>query len=332
MIGPSSCPIWNSPATIKSENIDYTYFDSLRAGGLYRIGSLAEALLEKLSLPQRACLTTWLLNQRNLGERCPTISSKLIEEVKSFRSLSTTERIERALLFFEKRIRVGGEITTPLSGDFDSQDGNAIDLGVLTECTSKSELLSLLALIMEMGYLRDRRLEPSSLGRFTPTAKGWLRIEELVNKRPDASQVFVAMWFNQVTDDAYKLGIKPAIEELGYKPVRIDGKEHINKIDDEIIAEIRRSKFLVADFTCEKEKARGGVYFEAGYAMALPIPVIWTCHKDSIGDVHFDTRQYNHIVWEAPQDLCRMLKARISVVIGENLASSPHEHSDTRDK
>jgi hypothetical protein len=55
---------------------------------------------------------------------------------------------------------------------------------------------------------------------------------------------------------------------------------HNNKIDDEIVAEIRRSKFLLADFTCEKEKVRGGVYFEAGFGMRLGIPVIWTVAKD----------------------------------------------------
>lgn len=114
-----------------------------------------------------------------------------------------------------------------------------------------------------------------------------------------------------------KNGIEPAIRESGYRAVRIDKKEHVNKIDDEIIAEIRRSKFLVADFTCEKEKIRGGVYFEAGYAMASPIPVIWTCSNSSINDLHFDTRQYNHIVWDTPQTLRRLLKARIGAVIGD---------------
>jgi hypothetical protein len=314
------CPIWNSPATIKAEDIDYTYYDSPRAGGLYRIGHLAAELLQKVDLPQRACLTTWLLNQRQSGEKHPTITADLVRDLKSLHALSTTERIERALLFFEKRIRVGGEISTPLDENFDAHDGNAIDLAVLTECTSKRELLALLTLISEMGYLRDRRQDPSILCRFTPTAKGWLKIEELLSRRADTSQAFVAMWFNKVTDEAYKSGIAPAIKDLGYRPIRIDGKEHVNKIDDEIIAEIRRSRFLVADFTCEKNKVRGGVYFEAGYAMALPIPVIWTCHRESMDDVHFDTRQYNHIVWETPFDLYRMLKARIGAVIGERPA------------
>ncbi len=82
------------------------------------------------------------------------------------------------------------------------------------------------------------------------------------------------MWFYDVTHAAYNDGIEHAIRDSGYRALRIDKKEHNNKIDDEIIAEIRRAKFLVADFTCENEKVRGGVYFEAGFAMGLRIPVI----------------------------------------------------------
>ena len=59
------------------------------------------------------------------------------------------------------------------------------------------------------------------------------------------------MWFNTSMNDAYEEGIALAIEDAGYKPVRIDRKDHNNKIDDEIIAEIRRSRFLVADFTAD---------------------------------------------------------------------------------
>ena len=65
------------------------------------------------------------------------------------------------------------------------------------------------------------------------------------------------------------------IEDAGYEAVRIDEKEHTNKIDDEIIAEIRRSRFVVADFTQGKDGARGGVYYEAGFAHGLGIEVIF---------------------------------------------------------
>jgi hypothetical protein len=315
----TACPIWNTPADESSRDIDNTYYNSPRAGGRYGISDMARALLQKddVTLSQRACLTTWLHNQRDVGTTWPFITAKFLRSLSSLRPLTTTERIEHTLLYFNARIRVGGEIVTPFGDVFDDQDTDAIHLAVLTESVSKKELLSLLHLLLEMNYLKDRRKPHSNLFQFTPTAVGWLKIEELVRRLPDTSQAFVAMWFSPSTDAAYEHGIKRAIEDLGYRPRRIDKKEHNNKIDDEIIAEIRRSKFLVADFTCEKEKVRGGVYFEAGFAMALPIPVIWTCSKDSFGDVHFDTRQYNHIVWDSPEDLREKLKVRIGAVIGE---------------
>ena len=83
--------------------------------------------------------------------------------------------------------------------------------------------------------------------------------------------------------------------------------EHNEKIDDKIIAEIRKSGILVADLTENNQ----GVYFEAGLAMGLGIPVIWTCRKDNFESIHFDTRQYNYIVWENPGELKEKLKNRI---------------------
>lgn len=99
--------------------------------------------------------------------------------------------------------------------------------------------------------------------------------------------------------------------------MRIDRKLDVVKIDDEIIAEIRRSRFLVADFTHEKAGARGGVYFEAGFAFGLGIPVIYTCREDAIDKIHFDTRQYHHTAWKDSADLRDKLEKRILAVIGE---------------
>jgi nucleoside 2-deoxyribosyltransferase len=137
---------------------------------------------------------------------------------------------------------------------------------------------------------------------------------KLVQK--ETSQGFVAMWFNPKTEAAYLNGIAPALMQTGYKAMRIDKKDHNNKIDDEIVGEIRQSRFLVADFTCEPKSVRGGVYFEAGFALGLGIPVIWTCNKNSMDDLHLDTRQYAHIVWQEPADLQEQLKNRIRATIG----------------
>jgi nucleoside 2-deoxyribosyltransferase len=70
---------------------------------------------------------------------------------------------------------------------------------------------------------------------------------------------------------------------------------------------------VVADFTGQ----RGGVYYEAGYAAGRGIPVVWSCRKDQIKDLHFDIRQYNCIDWETPAELARRLESRITAVIGD---------------
>ena len=131
-------------------------------------------------------------------------------------------------------------------------------------------------------------------------------------------------------DDVYNNGIEPAIRDAGYHPVRIDRKPDVNKIDDEIIAEIRRSRFLVADFTHGEGGARGGVYFEAGFAFGLNIPVIYMCRDDAIDQIHFDTRQYYHITWSRSEleKLREDLKNRILALIGEG----PSETVPLRDQ
>lgn len=143
--------------------------------------------------------------------------------------------------------------------------------------------------------------------------KGWEKIDKLKRKPAgNTKQVFVAMWFDSTTKDYYDNGFVKAIEDGNkYKALRVDKLEHNNKICDQIIAEIKRSKFLVADFSGE----RGGVYFEAGYAHGIGIPVIWTVHENWKDKLHFDTRQYNHIIYNDADELYKKLKARIQATI-----------------
>jgi nucleoside 2-deoxyribosyltransferase len=145
------------------------------------------------------------------------------------------------------------------------------------------------------------------------TAKGLNRAADLQRGLfgPLNKQVFVAMSFDSSLDGAWADGLKLGIEDCGYEALRVDRKQHNEKICDVIIAEIRKSKFLVADFTLH----RNGVYFEAGMMMGLGRPVIFTCRKDELDEAHFDTRQYNHIEWETPVELRQKLKSRIQATI-----------------
>jgi nucleoside 2-deoxyribosyltransferase len=162
-------------------------------------------------------------------------------------------------------------------------------------------------------YLESEKLierQKNTEWRVTPA--GHIRADELRAKRAASTQGFVAMWFHEDLVPVYENGFGPAIRAAGYQPMIINKKEHSNKIDDEIIAEIRRSAFLVGDFTGH----RGGVYFEAGYAMGRGLPVFWTCRKDNLKDLHFDVRQYNCIDWIGPDDLRPRLQQRIEALLG----------------
>jgi nucleoside 2-deoxyribosyltransferase len=139
--------------------------------------------------------------------------------------------------------------------------------------------------------------------------------------------------------NVYENAIKSAIEyvEEGqsgprFKAQKIDQKEHTNDINDEIISEIRRSRFMVCDLT----GYRGGVYWEAGFAYGLGLEVIYTCREDWIKPqteklhlqdgtsrdvkqegIHFDLEHRNRIEWKEDDlpDFKDRLNKRIRAVI-----------------
>ena len=118
------------------------------------------------------------------------------------------------------------------------------------------------------------------------------------------------MRFDPTTDGWWKAGFEPALRKSGYIPLRIDLVDHNDPIVDRILAEIRKSAIVVADLSHQ----RGGIYFEAGFAMGLSTPVVWTCKEDAVQELHFDVRGYNFIVWRDEADLVTRLSARVEAL------------------
>jgi hypothetical protein len=153
-----------------------------------------------------------------------------------------------------------------------------------------------------------------STDKYQVTVDGYERIEQLeADSYKSTRNAFVAMWFDKSRDLIYNEAIEPAIREAGYRAVRIDKTEHVNRIDDEIIARLRQSRFLVADFTAQ----RAGVYYEAGFMHGLGRNVIWMIEKSELTNVHFDVRQYNFIDYDTPADAKSRLYYRIMAVEGK---------------
>ena len=316
----TTCPIWGTEyeaeGTYDPERETYEVTDSERAFTGYKIRKLLlDRFVKKMSDSKKAQLTTWLIDQLNRGNDQPEITHGVLLEIERKRPLPIHVRADRLLklISIATRSEQLGEFVgfsqSRCAGLAWSESTVQSDIGYLLNYLEKKDWL-------ERDPLSSRVGVPTS---FRVSVEGHTRVDELQREenQPDSSQAFVAMWFDESMNEAFEHGVRPAIDESGYNPLRIDRKEHINKIDDEIIAEIRRSRFLVADFTHGDDGARGGVYYEAGFARGLNIPVIPTCREDAMETLHFDTEHYNHIVWTTPAELRVKLKNRILAVIGE---------------
>ena len=308
-----SCPIWgpkNKATVTQNALVEISKVDSDRAGGKYEITEEGQRRVRALGDLEKARLTTWLVDQRTQGIETPVVTEEIVEYARDRRPLHVYERAERLLQFIAKQSDgVGYDVHIRFFNP-----GSVTAALAWSESTNWGEVDYFFDYLKEIGLLSGRGVNGGFLAKVT--VEGHTRIAEQATN-VDSSQAFVAMWFHNSMTKAYDDGFRPAIEQARYNPLRIDRKEHINKIDDEIIAEIRRSRFLVADFTQGSDGARGGVYYEAGFAHALGLPVIFTCHKRALNDLHFDTDHYNHIVWTDENGLREKLKNRILAVIGE---------------
>ena len=302
-----TCPIWGTDFQAKVSTISNPFrVISDRAGGAYQIDKDAIPAIGELQYPAKASLTTWLVDRRLQGDIEPRITRETIEYIKLKTLLSVNDRANRFLQFFVESIdSVAENINEYVATD---------DAYAWSESMNWGEIRYFLSYLEEMGWIRGRMLNRGFYG--TITVAGYSQVEEQ-RTNLDSSQGFVAMWFHESMNEVYDNGIRPGIVAAGYSPLIINRKLDVNKIDDEIIGEIRRSRFLVADFTHGEDGARGGVYFEAGFAQGLGIPVIYSCRYDMIDKLHFDTRQYAHIVWKDSEELRRELRNRIIARIGE---------------
>jgi len=167
------------------------------------------------------------------------------------------------------------------------------------------EMRSLVSTLQMEGHLTgDPDVETYDL---SVTLGGWRRVEEMSKTGARSDQAFVAMWADESMQAIWRDGIRHALVETGYKPLCENWSEHSGKIDDKIIADIRQSGLLVVDLTGH----RNSVYFEAGFAFGLGMPIIYTC-KDCEGEeTGFDIRQYKQIRWKDPADLNEKLVNRI---------------------
>jgi nucleoside 2-deoxyribosyltransferase len=144
------------------------------------------------------------------------------------------------------------------------------------------------------------------------TFEGLSKVIELYENGAQSDRCFIAMSFS-TNQNERRNAIKRAITNAGYIPILID-EQHIESdvtINDALISEIRKAKFVAADFTEHKH----GVYFEAGFALGLKKPVIYLCEGKDFKNTHFDTNHYPHIIYNDWNELENSLRTRIEAWI-----------------
>ena len=252
---------------------------------------------------QQVRISAWIRQQNTMGV-VPLITLDTLRRVRRIPIPNLRDRANLLLIALAKkhpRFNDGFVIST-LCDDLMVQ--------AITYSADERELNDLFAVLQNYdGFveLRATGSPPHSL-----TVKGLLVADQLQTINAPSSQGFVAMSFDPGLFAAWTNGFEPAIRAAGYAPLRIDAKEYLGGISDEIMAEIRRSRFVISDYTQQKN----GVYFEAGFALGLGLTVIPTCRTDEIDQLHFDIRHLNTLPWTKPEDLAVKLSQRIRGVIG----------------
>ncbi len=185
---------------------------------------------------------------------------------------------------------------------------------VLFWCEDIKEFNMLLSKAVELNHLK-LKFDGMSVKEYIITYDGKEFIENL-GLDNNSNKIFMAFHFTEEMKKEFESTIKRAVidsSEGKLEAVRVSSSatDHDAKIDDELIGMIKSSKAVIADFTGN----RTAVYYEAGFAMGLGIPVIWTCKKDDVDKLSFDTRQYPHIIWENEDDLYNQVVNRLKAKI-----------------
>lgn len=300
-----SCPVCQSSSDEISTDKDGEYVDCPQCGR-YFISSDALVKLKhsKPTKQQVANLSGWLSENSEVA-----IDSRNLDNLLTLKTPTVSERAEKLIVAIEKESSfIGHDVSIPYEND------NNHWLSI-SWSQNKGELKYLIEkyLMQERKWVLDTNNAVfGATVQLTPS--GYAYLDQLRQGRGEGIQGFCAMWFNESVTPLWTEAISPAIAGAGYRPIRIDEVNHNNRIDDEILAQIRRSRFVVADFTGD----RGGVYFEAGFALGLGIQVIWTVRDEDLKGVHFDNRQYNFLQWSLSDlpSFKKALQSRIEATLG----------------
>ena len=149
------CPIWGTPASKEPpyNNRSVEIIDSPRAGGWYSISLEAITRLPQIDDRVKARLTTWLVDQRRLGVKCPEIYMKTITIAEQQKGLPVHERANRLLQYIgDQTVEIGGRFS------FTVPDMSNTAAAAWSESIKQEEVETLLEYLDEQGWIKSKKM------------------------------------------------------------------------------------------------------------------------------------------------------------------------------
>jgi len=299
------CNLKNQNASLKGDSGEKITYKCARCGK-FTITHKAELLAKKKKIGSK--ISGWIRNLHEMNLDIPEITADNITEIEQ--SIPEYNPSDKQYLFLSnivRKSRYPGDCVS-LSAELDYP---------LAWASAPEEILFYIRFLIERGLLirishHDTSVSGNKSISVAATVHGWEYLEQYEQRAIELSQAFVAMSFSEAMKKVWDTAIKPAVNEAGYKACLVDSEKYGDKVNAKIISEIRNSLFVIAEVSEHKHV----IYFEAGYAIGRNLPVIWCVRKKDLGNVHFDTRQNNHVVWETVEDLKEKLYDIICAVVG----------------
>ena len=250
-------------------------------------------------------VSSWIYEQNNEFNNVPEIDEEKFIAVLDMPAKKIKEKFDLLMNYLAK---------------IPSKETNIDHIKVACWMKDDEELGALLTKTIDMEYVNGVGVEKSLAGTYIIfinnaqlTFDGLAYVESLDEPNINSKQVFAAFYFSEEIKEIFDTQVRKAVEECGLTYARVSSSTtaHDTTINDEIIAMIKSSRIVIADFTDH----RNSVYFEAGYALGMKLPLIWTCRSDHADKLSFDTRQYPHILWDTADDLQQQLINRIKAIL-----------------
>lgn len=164
--------------------------------------------------------------------------------------------------------------------------------------------------LQELVYIIDKLINEQFIIRegmtFKLTGEGWNEAAAIAGGKKLKPCIILLSDAEELHTE-WMEKLLPKIEQFGYTPRLL---RHTTQNREPYSLElIEESKLIIADLTGQSPE----VYFMAGYALGLNIPVIWTVNSSDADNLFVQVKNIRPIVWDTAEELAVLLQQKLSL-------------------